>query len=130
MTQYSVRLERGDDGWWLATVRGVAGCMTQGKSIDQATARAREALSLFIGSTKASRAELVHEIVLQPGLREKRARVLRLVSKAEQIETERERARDEAYADFAKAGFSTRDMGKLFGVSHQRISQKRSAARR
>lgn len=48
MKSYKVVYERGDDGWWAASVLGVRGCRTQGRSLAQARERIREALSLFV----------------------------------------------------------------------------------
>src|SRR6266849_4907722 len=45
---YTVIYERDEDGWWVASVKEVRGCHTQGRSIQQAEARIRDALSLFV----------------------------------------------------------------------------------
>ena len=33
---YRVAYERDESGWWVATVRGVRGCHTQGRTVDEA----------------------------------------------------------------------------------------------
>ena len=43
---YRVAYERDKSGWWIATVRGVRGCHTQGRTVDEARRRIREALGL------------------------------------------------------------------------------------
>ena len=43
---YRVAYERDESGWWVATVRGVRGCHTQGRTVDEARRRIREALEL------------------------------------------------------------------------------------
>ena len=43
---YHVELERDERGWWIASVPAVPGAHTQGRSIDQAMKRIREALSI------------------------------------------------------------------------------------
>src|SRR5438094_181331 len=45
---YRVIYERDESGRWVASVSGVRGCHTQGRTIDQARRRIREALSLFV----------------------------------------------------------------------------------
>ena len=48
MSTYIVRYEKDETGWWVATVKDVRGCHTQGRTIDQARRRIREALELFV----------------------------------------------------------------------------------
>ena len=45
---YHVAYERDDSGWWVASIREVRGCHSQGRTIDEARLRVREALGLFI----------------------------------------------------------------------------------
>jgi predicted RNase H-like HicB family nuclease len=45
---YRVAYERDESGWWVATVRDVRGCHTQGRTVDEARRRIREALGLFV----------------------------------------------------------------------------------
>ena len=45
---YHVAYERDDSGWWAASIREVRGCHSQGRTIDEASRRVREALGLFI----------------------------------------------------------------------------------
>ena len=79
VSKYNVLYERGTDGWWTATVRGVRGCHTQGRSIEQAENRIREALGLYVDD--AERAELVRQVRLPRRLRELVTGVLRLESR-------------------------------------------------
>ena len=48
MKRYTVRYERDEGGWWVATVPRLRGCHTQGRTLDEARRRIREALALFI----------------------------------------------------------------------------------
>ena len=52
---YRVAYERDESGWWVATVRGVRGCHTQGRTVDEARRRIREALELFVDNAPRSR---------------------------------------------------------------------------
>src|SRR5687767_2512437 len=45
---YRVTYERDPAGWWVAAVREVPGCHTQGRTLAQARRRIREALGLFV----------------------------------------------------------------------------------
>lgn len=128
MKTYWVRYERDEAGWWVATVDGVDGCMTQGKSLAQAETRIREALGLFIGEAKAAKATLELSVLLPSDLTALRdeARAAEKLAR-EAAEASRESAKRAAVA-FTAAGYSTRDIGKLFGVSAQRVSQRTAAA--
>ena len=44
MKSYRVAYERDESGWWVASVRGVRGCHTQGRTVDEARRRIREAV--------------------------------------------------------------------------------------
>src|ERR1700683_586441 len=48
MTTYHVSYERDESGWWVASVREVRGCHTQGRTVDEARRRVLEALELFV----------------------------------------------------------------------------------
>jgi predicted RNase H-like HicB family nuclease len=43
---YPVIIERGEDGWFIATMPLFTGCYTQGKTIDEALKNIREAIVL------------------------------------------------------------------------------------
>jgi len=60
MKIYTVRYERDETGWWVASIPSVKGCHTQATSIQQARKRIREALGLFI--SHASDVELIDDI--------------------------------------------------------------------
>ena len=59
---YRVAYERDESGWWVATVRGVRGCHTQGRTVDEARRRIREALELFVDD--ARKAPIVDDVKL------------------------------------------------------------------
>ena len=62
MKTYRVAYERDGTGWWVASVRGVRGCHTQGRTVDEARRRIVEALELFVDN--ARKATLVDEVRL------------------------------------------------------------------
>jgi predicted RNase H-like HicB family nuclease len=59
---YRVAYERDESGWWVASVRGVRGCHSQGRTVDEARRRIREALELFVDD--ARKAPIVDDVKL------------------------------------------------------------------
>ena len=62
MKSYRVLYERDESGWWMASVRGVRGCHTQGRTVDEARRRIREALELFVDNART--APIVDDVML------------------------------------------------------------------
>ena len=51
---YRVAYERDASGWWVASVRGVRGCHTQGRTVDEARRRIIEAMELFVDDARTA----------------------------------------------------------------------------
>ena len=49
--KFNVVIEPGEDGWFVVTVPGLPGCITQGKTIDEATENSKEAIEAYLEST-------------------------------------------------------------------------------
>ncbi len=122
MKKYTVKYARDEEGWWVASVRGIVGCHTQGRTIEQSRKRIREALELFIDDV--DKVKLVDEIVLP-------AHAKTLINN---VQANRKRAQEEAdklqktAAEAARVltqdvGVSIRDAGEILGLSHQRVHQ-------
>ncbi|MDH7510394.1 MAG: type II toxin-antitoxin system HicB family antitoxin [Methanolinea sp.] len=47
---YSMVIEPGEDGWFVVTVPAIPGCITQGKTIEEAEKNAKEAIEAYIES--------------------------------------------------------------------------------
>jgi predicted RNase H-like HicB family nuclease len=47
---YTVIVERGAEGWFVASVPELQGCHTQARSLDELHVRIREAIELCLGS--------------------------------------------------------------------------------
>ena len=127
MKKLTVKYEQDKAGLWVADIPAVAGCHTQGRTIEQARERIREALAALVGDREAARAELVDDVELP-------AQVRRLVNVARkrraEAETTEQIARGatvQAARALAKAGLSLRDVGALLGVTRQRAHQLLSA---
>ena len=51
--KFLVTLEHGDDGWILAECPSLPGCLSQGRTIDEALANIREAIELSLETRQA-----------------------------------------------------------------------------
>jgi len=123
MKTYRVAYERDESGWWVASVRGVRGCHTQGRTVEEARRRIIEALGLFVGN--AHNATILDDVKLPKSA----ARVVRayatLRKKAEEEDRRAALAARRAVR-VLRAGrlkMSARDAARLLGLSHQRIHQ-------
>ena len=47
-TEYTIVIEKDEDGYYVGSVPGLPGCHTQGKSIDQLLERMEEAIALWL----------------------------------------------------------------------------------
>ena len=47
-TEYTIVIEKDEDGYYVGSVPGIPGCHTQGKSIDQLLERMQEAIALWL----------------------------------------------------------------------------------
>jgi predicted RNase H-like HicB family nuclease len=123
MKSYKVRYELDETGWWVATIPALPGCHSQGRTIEQAEERIREALALFVPEKVAASADLAADIRLP--LAAKRA-LSEATKKREQADIIVKQSQDAARAAaraLAKQGLSLRDVGKLLGVTRQRAHQ-------
>jgi len=119
---YTVRYELDETGWWVAKVKEVRGCHTQGRTIDQARRRIREALSLFVDN--ADKAHLVDDIRLPYTAKHLVNQVYLVRERAEEATAELYESTTAATKILTKdLGLSVRDTGELLGLSYQRIHQ-------
>ena len=120
---YRVAYERDESGWWVASVRGVQGCHTQGRTVDEARRRIREALELFVGD--ARRASIVDDVKLPSAATRAIRAYAALRKKADQEDRRAALAARRAVRVLrtGKLRMSARDAGRLLGLSHQRVHQ-------
>ncbi len=117
---YTVVYERDEDELWVARVKGVPGCHTQGRTIAQARERIREALGLF--DPRANAARLRDDVRLPAGLARLVAAQRSAKSKREAVEAAlRELNIRAARALTKEAGLSLRDAGELLGASQETV---------
>lgn len=50
--KFNVVIEPGEDGWFVVTVPGLPGCITQGRTIEEATENSKEAIEAYLESTQ------------------------------------------------------------------------------
>jgi predicted RNase H-like HicB family nuclease len=122
MKTYTVTYERDQGGWWVATVKQVRGCHTQGRTIEQARRRIREALGLFIDDPEA--AKLIDDVRLPA----KAQGLVQQVQVTRQLAEKQSAKLQDSTVAAAKVltkdlGVSMRDAGLLLGLSHQRVHQ-------
>ncbi len=120
---YRVTYERDESGWWVASVRGIRGCHTQGRTVDETRRRIREALDLFVDD---ARKVLIVDDVKLPSAATRAIRAYATLRK--KADEEDRRAADAARRAVrilrtGKLKMSARDAARLLGLSHQRVHQ-------
>ena len=119
--RYVAHYEHDESGTWVAWVPSVRGCHTQGRSLQQARRRIREALGLFVSN--ADIAELTEEIRLPAEIRHVVRRGTSARERANRAMREAQRTASDAARTLVDAGYSLRDAATLLGLSHQRVAQ-------
>lgn len=110
--------ERTTDGWWFLDVPSI-GQATQSRRLDDAEAMVRDLVAVTLDvpeSTVDVTVELVDIPAEVPASRDARA-------KAEAAQAEAQAATRRAVEVLSQRGLSTRDVGSVLGLSHQRVSQ-------
>jgi predicted RNase H-like HicB family nuclease len=119
---YRVVFARDETGAWIASVPGVRGCHTYGRTLNEARRRIREALSLWVDD--AETAELGEEIRLPSDARQAIQRSSAARLRAEQGRENAQRATTAAAELLVqRLGLGVRDAGELLGLSYQRVQQ-------
>ena len=120
---YRVHYTRDESGWWQAAVPDVQGCHTQGRTIQEARRRVREALALFVDNAKT--AKLKDEVRMPKRVADavKRYRVARQRAEREQLEASVTARRAVKALAGGRLRLSRRDAGEVLGISPQRVQQ-------
>lgn len=120
---YHVAYERDESGWWVASVRELRGCHTQGRTVDEARRRIVEAMELFIDNARS--ATIVDDVRLPTRAAEAIRAYTTLRKKADR-EDRRAAAAARRAVRMLRGGrlkMSARDAARLLGLSHQRVHQ-------
>lgn len=118
-----------DSGWWVVTIDGIPNATTQARRLDQIPADVVEVVKLATGE------DITPDVVdVEPQIPRaansslSRARTKR--ERATAAETEAQAATQAAVTALVAAGLTVRDVGRLLGLSHQRVSQIAAGADR
>jgi predicted RNase H-like HicB family nuclease len=120
---YHVTYERDEAGWWVASVRELRGCHTQGRTVGEARRRIVEAMELFID--KARSARIVDDVRL-PRTAANAIRAYATLRRRADREDRRAALAARRAVRLLRGGrlkMSARDAAKLLGLSHQRVHQ-------
>ena len=123
MNVYHVTYERDESGWWVASVREVRGCHTQGRTVDEARRRIREAMELFVADARS--AKVVDDVKL-PAIAAKAIRAYATLRKRADQEDRRAAIAARRAVRLLQGGklkMSARDAARVLGISHQRVHQ-------
>ena len=127
MTSYTAVAERSGD-WWAVRVREQPGVFTQAKRLDQVEAMARDALVALLDRDPSSFdvhvIEKLPEDVVEDVRHAREAREHALEAQAEA-----DAAMRRAALRLVRSGLTVRDVGRVLGVSPQRVSQLAPAGR-
>jgi predicted RNase H-like HicB family nuclease len=120
---YHVAYERDESGWWVASVRELRGCHTQGRTVEEARRRIREAMGLFVDNARA--AKIVDDVKLPAGAKKAISAYAKLRKKADDEDRRAAVAARRAVRVLrgGRLKMSARDAAEFLGLSHQRIHQ-------
>jgi predicted RNase H-like HicB family nuclease len=122
----TVVFQRDEDGWWVATVKGLAGVHTQGRTVAQARDRIHDALA---AAGEDRNAELVERFDLSQELLDQVDAAKTKKERADRTQEEAQAAMRSAAIALSHRGVSTRDAGFFLNLSHQRVHQLLRSAR-
>jgi predicted RNase H-like HicB family nuclease len=120
---YHVTYERDESGWWVASVRGLRGCHTQGRTVDETRRRIVEAMELFVDSARS--AKIVDDVRL-PTAAKKAIRAYSTLRRRAEQEDRRAALAARRAVRVLRGGrlkMSARDAARVLGLSHQRAHQ-------
>jgi predicted RNase H-like HicB family nuclease len=123
MKTYHIVYERDEAGWWVASVRELRGCHTQGRTVDEARRRIVDAMDLFIDNARSAR--IVDDVKL-PAVAVKAIRAYATLRKRAAQEDRRAAVAARRAVRVLRGGrlkMSARDAARLLGLSHQRVHQ-------
>jgi len=121
MKRYKAIFERDESGSWLARIPSIRGGHTHGRTLEQARARLREALGLWIDRPEDV---VIEETIRLPAdLRTAIERSRRTRKRAEREQNNAQTQTRAAAEALVEEGVSLRDAGELLGLSHQRVQQ-------
>lgn len=109
--------------WWAISVPPMPNVHSQCRRLDQVDEFAREAIALACGGTADEVGELAISVDPPEELAPLVRRAERTADEARAAAAAAAQARIDAATALAAQGYTTRDIGALLDISHQRVSQ-------
>jgi predicted RNase H-like HicB family nuclease len=130
---FNVRYTPDDNGTWLVEVRSSPGgkpigVYTHGRTLAKAEANAKEALAAWFDVDDPESFQVLPTIDLDGRVIEKAQRAREQRRVAHEAESDAARLSAEVATELARKGLSTRDIGYILNVSHQRVQQLLAAS--
>ena len=124
MTKYLAIAERSDrtDGWWAIKVPDLPGVFSQARRLEQVPTMARDAVAAFL-DVRPDSVDIEVRPRLADGLDALVTRAKRVREAAELMQREAVDLTRTAVISLADAGLTVRDIGRVVGLSHQRVAQ-------
>ncbi len=123
---YQVNAEWDDSGWWVVTVPGVPGAITQTRRLDQVPADAAEVIEIQTGHP-VDPASLTINASLAGEAGDVAAEARSLREQAHRLTEQAGECTRKAVALLSQKGFTVRDIGALTGITYQRAQQLRKS---
>lgn len=121
MTRYTAVAER-SGGWWAVRVREQPGVFTQAKRLDQVEPVVRDALAAYLDLDPRSFDVTLVE-VLPEGVADEVRQARQARQEATRAQADADVAMRRAAARLVRSGLTVRDVGRVLGISPQRVSQ-------
>jgi len=118
---YTATAERGE-GWWAIRVVELPGVFSQARRLDRIEAMARDAIALLLDIPSDSFDVTVREVLSDEAGRVVAAAIQARAEALERQELASATSR-EAVRTLTRLGLPQRDIGRLLGLSHQRVGQ-------
>jgi hypothetical protein len=114
-------------GWWAVRVRELPGVFTQARRLDQVESMVRDALAAYLDTDPRS-FEVGLVEVLPDAMAEEVRRARQARERASRTQADADTALRKAAAGLVRGGLTVRDVGRVLGISPQRVSQLTSAS--
>lgn len=119
---YRVDVVRSGD-WWAITIPELNGVFSQAKRLEQVEPRAREAIAMMLDIEETAVGTIEVHVTPPATAVDLLESLRKTMAVAEEAEAEAARLRMEAALLLRAEGLPMRDVGRLMGVSHQRVHQ-------